>query len=148
MHKMRVPTSRVAKAQLGLDTDELTDASDDLERATGDQRSQIQSELAAHEAAMKKYDSQQDSDGQIAVLSAARYTTLAGRLGAWNRQRSRLKLIQQAEQQALADVRQFTDRHNPWSRRQMQAARRLAQPAKARQRISPTSKTGARNVNC
>jgi len=102
----------VAKAQLGLDTDELTDASDDLERATGDQRSQIQSELAAHEAAMKKYDSQQDSDGQIAVLSAARYTTLAGRLGAWNRQRSRLKLIQQAEQQALADVRQFTDRHN------------------------------------
>src|SRR5580692_9771872 len=28
----------VAKAQLGLDTDELTDASDDLERATGDER--------------------------------------------------------------------------------------------------------------
>jgi small-conductance mechanosensitive channel len=102
----------VAKAQLGLDTDELTDASDDLERATGDERSQIQSELAAHEAAMKKYDSQPDSDGQIAVLSAARYTTLAGRLAAWNRQRSRLKLIQQAQQQALADARQFTDRHN------------------------------------
>ncbi len=102
----------VAKAQLGLDSDELADANDDLDRATGDERSQIQSELAAHEAAMKKYDSQQGSDGQIAVLSVARYTTLAGRLAAWNRQRSRLKLIQQAEQQALSDARQFTDRHN------------------------------------
>jgi small-conductance mechanosensitive channel len=90
----------------------LADANQDLDRATGDERSQIQSELAAHEAAMKKYDRQQGSDGQIAVLSAARYATLAGRLTAWNRQQSRLRLIEQAAQQALADARRFTDRHN------------------------------------
>jgi small-conductance mechanosensitive channel len=102
----------IAKAQLGLDSDELADASQDLDRAAGDERSQIQSELAAHEATMKKYDRQQGSDGQVAVLSAARYGTLAGRLKAWNRQQSRLQLIQQAAQQALADAQRFTDRHN------------------------------------
>jgi small-conductance mechanosensitive channel len=102
----------IAKAQLGLDSDELADADQDLDRAAGDERAQIQSELAAHEAAMKKYDSQQGSDGQVAVLSAARYETLAGRITAWNRQQSRLKLIEQAAQQALGDARRFTDRHN------------------------------------
>jgi small-conductance mechanosensitive channel len=102
----------IAKAQLGLDSDELADASQDLDRAAGDERSQIQSELAAHEAAMKKYDSQQGSVGQVAVLSAARYGTLAGRVTAWNRQQMRLQLIEQAAQQALADARRFTDRHN------------------------------------
>ena len=35
-----------------------------------------------------------------------------GRLGAWNRQRSRLQLIKQAQQQALADVQSFTQKHN------------------------------------
>src|SRR6266567_1107404 len=102
----------IAKAQLQLDSDELADANGDLDRAAGDQRSQIQSELNAHEAAMKKYDSEQGGDGQIAVLSAAHYGTLAGRLGAWNRQNSRLQLIEQAAQRALDDARRFTERHN------------------------------------
>src|ERR1700738_846923 len=73
----------IARAQLGLASDELADANQDLDRATGDERSQIQSELSAHEAAMKKYDSHQGAQGQVAVLSAARYGTLAGRLTAW-----------------------------------------------------------------
>jgi len=102
----------IAKAQLGLDTDELADANDDLDRATGDQRAEIQSELTAREAAMKKYDSGEESDGQLAVISVSRYGTLAGRIGAWNRQRSRLQLIQQAQQQALADAQSFTQKHN------------------------------------
>jgi small-conductance mechanosensitive channel len=102
----------IAKAQLGLDSDELADAAEDLDRATGDERSQIQSELSSHEAAMKKYDSQQGSDGQVAVISASRYGTLAGRVAAWSRQTARLQLIQQAGQQALADAQRFTDRHN------------------------------------
>src|SRR5208337_1260271 len=48
----------IAKAQLGLDTDELADAQQDLARAGGDDRGRIQQELSAHEAAMKQYDSQ------------------------------------------------------------------------------------------
>jgi len=102
----------IAKAQLGLDSDELADANEDLDRATGDERSQIQSELAAHEAAMKKYDSQGGPDGQIAVLSVGKYGTLAGKLGAWNRQLSRIRLLQQAQQHALEDAKNFTEKHN------------------------------------
>lgn len=102
----------IAKAQLQLDSDELDDAQEDLARASGDQRSQIQSELAAHEAAMKKYDSESHLDGQLAVLSVGRYGTLVGRLGAWNRQRSRYALLQQAINQTQDDIRTLTDQHN------------------------------------
>ncbi len=102
----------IAKAQLQLDSDELADAQQDLARASGDQRAQIQGELNAHEAAMRKYDAESHVDGQIAVLSAGRYGTLAGRIRSWNNQRSRYQLIQQARDQALAGVRSLTARHN------------------------------------
>jgi hypothetical protein len=46
----------VAQAQLGLDQDELADATADLARATGDKRGEIQQELSAREAAMKKFE--------------------------------------------------------------------------------------------
>ena len=102
----------IAKAQLQLDSDELADAQQDLARASGDQRAQIQGELNAHEAAMRKYDAESHDDGQIAVLSAGRYGTLAGLIRAWNNQRSRYQLIEQARDQALAAVRSLTARHN------------------------------------
>lgn len=102
----------IAQAQLGLDSDELADAQQDLARASGDQRAQIQSELTAHEAAMRKYDSESHGDGQIAILSVTRYGTLAGRLGAWSRQRSRHQLIEQALQQTRADIVTLTSQHN------------------------------------
>ena len=102
----------IAKAQLQLDSDELDDAQEDLQRATGDERPQIQSELAAHEAAMKKYDNQTGEEGQFAVLSASRYGTLAGRVAAWNRQSARLQMIQQAGQHAESDVKSLTLSHN------------------------------------
>lgn len=102
----------IAKAQLGLDSDQLDDAMQDFNRATGDERSRIQSELAEREAAMKKYDSQTHADAQTAIMSVSRYGTLAGRIGALNRQHTRLDLIEQAKQQAEADVRAFTEKHN------------------------------------
>lgn len=43
----------IAKAQLGLDSDELADAQQDLARAGGDERGRIQQELAAHESTMR-----------------------------------------------------------------------------------------------
>src|SRR6478672_9803134 len=52
----------VAKAQLGLDQNELDDSLVDLSRASGDQRVKIQQELAAREAAMKKYDDSVSQD--------------------------------------------------------------------------------------
>jgi small-conductance mechanosensitive channel len=102
----------IAKAQLQLDSDQLDDAQEDLARASGDQRAQIQAELAAHEAAMKKYDSQTHGDAQIAVLMVGRFGTLVGRVGAWNRQQSRRTLLDQAVAQTQTDIRTLTDQHN------------------------------------
>jgi len=102
----------IAKAQLGLDSDELADAQLDLERASGDNRAQLQSELAAHEASMKKYDSEPHGDGQLAVLSAKQQGTLASRIKAWFSQRDRYQLIQQALQQAQSEIATLTSEHN------------------------------------
>lgn len=102
---------QVARAQLQLDSDELTDAQQDLDRATGDERSQIQAELQAHEAGMKKYDSQVQEQGQIAVMSARQYGTLARRVGAWNGQRTRAQMLTEAQQLAESDVRTLMAAH-------------------------------------
>ena len=102
----------VAKAQLGLDTDELVDAQRDLDRASGDQSAQIQEELAAHEASMRQYDSQSRGDGQVAVISARQRGTLAKRLKGWFSQRDRYQLLQQAMQQSQQDVQRLTAEHN------------------------------------
>jgi len=102
----------VAKAQLGLDQDELTDSMEDLARASGDHRGKIQQELSAREAAMKKYSEQAATgDGQSAVISAGQYKTLAGQIKEWWAQRNRMQLIQQAEQLARADVAALTADH-------------------------------------
>jgi len=100
----------VAKGQLGLDSDELADAQLDLARASGDNRAQLQSELAAHEAAMQKYDS--GSQGQPAVLSAKQHGTLASRVSAWFSQHDRYQLIQQAIQQTQNEIASLTAEHN------------------------------------
>jgi small-conductance mechanosensitive channel len=102
----------VAKAQLGLDSDELADGQLDLARASGDQSAQIQAELAAHEAAMQKLESAAQADGQVAVLSAGQNRTLAKRVKAWFAQRDRYGLIQQAQQRAQSDVQSLTAEHN------------------------------------
>jgi small-conductance mechanosensitive channel len=102
----------IAKAQLGLDTDQLTDAQEDLARASGDNRAQIQSELQEHEAAMKKYDSGGEGKKQVAVLSASNYGTLAALIGAYNSQRTREHLLGQAAQQAETDIAQLMSEHN------------------------------------
>ncbi len=102
----------VAKAQLGLDNDELADAQEDLDRASGDHSTEIQEELSAHEASMRKYDSGAQDTGQIAVLSATQNQTLAARFGAWFSQSKRKGLIDQALQEAQNDVRNLTAEHN------------------------------------
>jgi small-conductance mechanosensitive channel len=102
----------IAKAQLGLDQNELQDSMEDLARESGDQRIKIQQELSAREAAMKKYDAQAAADkGQTAVVEAEQYKTLAGQISAWRAQRTRSQLIDQAGQLAKADVAALTADH-------------------------------------
>ena len=93
----------VAKAQLQLDSDELTDATGDLANATGDQRGQIEQELAAREAAMKKVDSG-GAKKASAVAAVKQHGTLWARASAWFEQRHRVELIRQAEAQASGDA--------------------------------------------
>jgi small-conductance mechanosensitive channel len=102
----------VAKAQMGLDQEELSDSVEDLAQESGDQREKIQQELSSREAAMKKYDAQATgSDGQFAVISAEQYNTLAAQISAWRAQRSRMQLIGEAEKLARADVAALTADH-------------------------------------
>jgi Mechanosensitive ion channel len=101
----------IAKTQLGLDQNELSDAIEDLSRASGDQRTKIQQELTARQAAMKKYESDTASrtQGQNAVASAEQYRTMGQQISALRSLRSRRDLIAQAEQLARADVAALTD---------------------------------------
>ena len=115
----------VAKGQLQLDTDEMNDASADLARASGDKRGEIQQELAAREASMQKYDSQANGGGEPAVVSAKRYGTLAGRIGAWFDQRSRGELLEQAEAETDADVASLTTQHAALDARSDAAAAKI-----------------------
>ena len=101
----------IAKAQLQLDTDQLNDVNEDLARVSGDKRGEIQQELAAREAAMKKFDEQADVTGPSTVQSAQRYGTLAGRISAWFDQRSRMDSIAQAQSQANADAASLAAQH-------------------------------------
>src|SRR5262249_27322005 len=95
----------IAKTQLGLDQAELADSIEDLARESGDQRVKLQQELAARQAAMKRYrDNAYGDDGQTAVASAEQYKTLAQQLSTWRSLRNRKKLIAQAQQFARADV--------------------------------------------
>jgi small-conductance mechanosensitive channel len=103
----------VAKAQLSLDQDELSDSMEDLARASGDHRGKIQQELTARQASMKKYTQQAAlaRDGETAVVSASRYKTLSGQIAEWWAQRTRMQLIDLAQQLATADVAALTADH-------------------------------------
>src|SRR6266536_414560 len=99
----------IAKAQLGLDQAELADSMEDLARESGDQRIKLQQELAARQAAMKRYrDNASKDEGQTAVASAEQYKTLTQQLSTWRSLRNRKELIVQAQQLARADVAALT----------------------------------------
>jgi len=99
----------IAKAQLALDQAELADSMDDLARESGDQRLKLQQEVAARQAAMKRYrDNASKDEGQTAVASAEQYKTLTQQLSTWRSLRNRKELIVQAQQLARADVAALT----------------------------------------
>lgn len=112
----------IAAAQLGLDSDELKDSQEDLAREIGDERTRIQQELSAHEAAMQKYDAQTNEPGQVAVISAKRYGTLAGRMSAWEAQRSRRDLLEKAEQDTRQSVAALAAQHDALERQADQSS--------------------------
>jgi len=101
----------IAKAQLGLDSDQLSEAQQDLARARGDQRGRIQKELAAHEAAMRKYDTQTDAPSGRALAAAQKNLTVAGLVSEWFKERARRKLLAEATASTLAYAAEQTAKH-------------------------------------
>lgn len=126
----------VAKAQLGLDSDELADAEQDFARLVGDKSIRIQQEHAAHEAEMKKYDAEVQTGGEAAVLSAQRRQTLASQIGAWLDQNTRARLIRQAMSQAQADASARMISHKRMQDAMAQTAGRNPQAANANNRMA------------
>jgi small-conductance mechanosensitive channel len=128
----------IAKAQLQLDTDQLNDANEDLARLSGDKRGEIQQELTAREAAMKKFDEQNDaaSSAPSSVQSAKRYGTLAGRISAFFDQRTRMDSIAQAQAQANADAAALSAQHAEIEKKLSSANANNAQDTEARSKVA------------
>jgi small-conductance mechanosensitive channel len=95
-------------AQLDLDTDELKDAQQALARNLDDRRTQLEQDLAAHEAAVKKYAADTAARGLGAVATSQHYGTVARRLTAYLDQRTRHQAIMQAAEQTDAAVALLT----------------------------------------
>jgi small-conductance mechanosensitive channel len=131
----------IAKAQLGLDTDELNDAQQDFDRVSGNQTNRIEQELASHQAAVAKDNTTQGKE-QTAVMSAAQFATLAGRIRAWLRQRSRYQSIQQALVEAQKDAAALTTQHNQLEA-QADAARQSAASSDSGTRLAMIRKRTA-----
>ena len=105
----RAATWRLPRRNLASTKTNWTDSIEDLARESGDQRVNLQQELAARQAAMKQYrENASKDDGQTAVASAEQYRTLAQQLSTWRSLRNRKQLIVQAEQLARADVAALT----------------------------------------
>jgi hypothetical protein len=101
----------IAKAQLGLDQDQLSDAKGDLARASGDQRNAIQQELTQRDADVKKFEAS-GGVGEVAVIAVGHYRTLAGLIGAWRAQDKRYKLVLEAKAAAASGAQTLTAQHN------------------------------------
>jgi small-conductance mechanosensitive channel len=135
----------IAKAQLQLDTDELSDSNEDLARLTGDKRGQIQEELTNREAAMKKFDEQNEAaaNAPSTVQSAKRYATLAGRISALFDQRSRMESIDEAQTQATTDAAALSAQHAEIEKRLNSAGAATARATDARARVASMASTHA-----
>ena len=102
----------IAKAQLGLDADQLSEAQQDLARAGGDERGRIKQELATHEAAMHAYDAQAAKPTTRAIAASQVRNTVATSLIAWLEERPRWKLLQTSAAEAQAAAEALTVQHN------------------------------------
>ena len=98
----------VAKAQLQLDQDELTDATDDLAQESGDRRGAIQQELTAREAGLKNTEGGTKNPAAAVVDNLS---TLYERASAYADQRKRAKLIAQAAEGAREDANALRKQH-------------------------------------
>lgn len=99
----------IARAQLSLDSDQLSELAATLQREEGDKGAEVKAELEAHEATMKSYDAQADLPAEMTVVSVSRNSTLARRVSAWFKQDTRAQMLNQAEHEALAKANHVSE---------------------------------------
>ena len=115
----------VARAQLQLDQDQLTDATADLARESGDQRAKIEQELQARQAAEKKGTG---GARETAVVAVKRFGSLWGRGNAWFEQRNRAQLLDQARLEVEAEVKELGGQHDVQEQKSAAMAKAGAAP--------------------
>jgi hypothetical protein len=123
----------IAKAQFELDTDQLTEAQEDLARAANDDRTRIQRELAARETAMAQTATKADPKvvappGDTALTVSERRPSVAASISAWLAERNRLRLLRNAALQTNAVAASFSIQHQRLKKR-LEAAPQSADKA-------------------
>jgi hypothetical protein len=102
----------LAKAQLALDNDELSDLHQDLIRAGGDKHARIQQALDEHEAVLKQSESV-TRNAQIAALESPEgLSTLSGKFRARASLSDRHRQLLQARADALGDAAVLSRQHD------------------------------------
>jgi len=111
----------VIQAQLTLHQDQLEDAKQDLIRAGGDPASQIQQQLADHEAREHIFDTAPPKASSL-PRSFDTQGSLLAQFRAWRRLRSTRQQLLEAQQHAFVAVKSLGVRHATLSGRDTQAA--------------------------
>jgi small-conductance mechanosensitive channel/post-segregation antitoxin (ccd killing protein) len=100
----------VAKAQLSVDQDKLESAKEDLSRASGDQTTQIQEELAKHQA--REHAANNSEANQVKPSSfQVGGVTLWSHVEDWQHLHQKLKSLSQATFEARQNIGVLTHQH-------------------------------------
>lgn len=108
----------LVQAELVVDQDELEDAKEDLVRAGGDPRSQIQRLMAEHDEAQRAAASAQPGSGENAAAQGLfSNRSLVHRWGVWSNLRDTRAQLLQAQQDVRASVEKLTQAHDALAKR-------------------------------
>ena len=130
----------VNQAQLTLHQNQLEDARQDLVRAGGDPASQVQQQLANHEAREHIYDTAPPKASTLPQSFDTEGSLLA-QLQTWRRLRNTQKLLIEAQQRANNTATSLTARHAALADRETQTAK--AVPGEVSDRAGPAADRSA-----
>ncbi len=130
----------VMQAQLTLHQDQLEDARQDLIRAGGDPASQIQQQLADHEAREHIYDTAPPKASSL-PRSFDMQGSLLAQFRAWRRLRSTRQQLLEAQQRAMAAAESLGVRHATLSGRDAQPANTASSDVSSHGGLATTSIT-------
>ena len=118
----------VAKAQLAIDQDELENAKEDLSRAGGDQTTQIQEELAKHQA--REHTASNSAANQVKPSSfQVGGVTLWSHVEDWWQLRQKLKSLSDATSETQGNIAALNQQHDAVERSKFNSVAGGREPA-------------------